>query len=317
MKSRIISAFLEVIQVCLIAGCTGNEQELEDRISQLESELDEYRSNAADSSDDGNATYDASEEKNAGSSEKDNALNDFWDGIPECPPADLEYEEADGLVTISKYKGDSAIVRIPGEIDGKRVTSIDEGAFGNCTQLTDILIPDSVESIGFAAFNCTALKSVVIPDSVTELNWQVFQSCTSLESVTLPNSLTEIPNCIFRGCTSLNSVSVPDGVTVIKKGAFMECTSLTSVSLPDSLTEIHDSAFMGCTSLSEITIPDNVTYIGRLAFEDCTGLREVVLPDSVEQIWADAFRGCENISVTYKGKAYTYDNIDEIYNCLA
>ena len=48
------------------------------------------------------------------------------------------------------------------------VTKIGEGAFYNCSSLTNITIPNGVTSIGNKAFNdCASLKSVTIPNSVT------------------------------------------------------------------------------------------------------------------------------------------------------
>jgi len=39
----------------------------------------------------------------------------------------------------------------------------------------------------------------------------------------------------------------------------------------------------------------------------------VTIPDGVTSICNNAFWGCENLTVTYKGKEYSYDNFDEFY----
>jgi len=53
------------------------------------------------------------------------------------------------------------------------------------------IIPDSVTSIGFAAFiNCTGLTSIIIPDSVTNIGSNAFNGCWRLTSVTL-GTITE------------------------------------------------------------------------------------------------------------------------------
>jgi hypothetical protein len=72
---------------------------------------------------------------------------------------------------------------------------------------TSYTIPDSVTSIGSAAFeDCTSLKSVTIPDSVTSIGGGAFMYCRSLTSVTIPDSVTKIGSQAFYNCTSLKEV---------------------------------------------------------------------------------------------------------------
>jgi hypothetical protein len=58
---------------------------------------------------------------------------------------------ADGGVTITKYTGWDADITIPAAIGGKTVTAIGKEAFKNC-DLTGVVIPDSVKTIGRSAF---------------------------------------------------------------------------------------------------------------------------------------------------------------------
>lgn len=94
----------------------------------------------------------------------------------------------------------------------------------NNETLTAIDIPDSVTSIGAAAFGaCTSLTSVTIPDSVTSISANAFESCSGLTSVTIGNSVTSIGSVAFYGCSSLTSIDIPNSVTSIGSAAFWGC----------------------------------------------------------------------------------------------
>ena len=67
-------------------------------------------------------------------------------------------------------------------------------------------IPNSVTSIGIAAFSGCGLTSVTIPDSITSIGAWAFDYCSSLTSVAIPNSVTNIGNGAFGNCSSLTDV---------------------------------------------------------------------------------------------------------------
>ena len=116
--------------------------------------------------------------------------------------SDLKYTTTDGKVTIIECgEAVTGNLLIPDTIKGNPVTSIGERAFGECSNLTSITIPDGVTSIGTAAFlYCTSLASVTIPDSVTSIGSSAFVSCESLTSITIPESVTSIGSNAFMSC---------------------------------------------------------------------------------------------------------------------
>ena len=170
----------------------------------------------------------------------------------------------------------------------------------------DLVIPDSVTSIGSSAFKgCTGLTSITIPNSVTSIGDSAFSGCTGLTSITIPNSVKSIGDFAFRDCTGLTSVTIPNSVTSIGDSAFQGCTGLTSATIGNSVTSIGNDAFEGCTGLTNITIPDSVTSIGNSAFEGCTGLT-IVNWNATECTSAGSynypiFNGCSNLATVNIG----------------
>ena len=163
-------------------------------------------------------------------------------------------------------------------------------AFFDCRFLSNIVITDSVNSIGDRAFSsCYSLCSVVIPDGVTSIGDGAFDHCESLTNIVIPDGVTSIGNNAFSGCESLSSIVIPESVTSIGDDAFWGCKSLRSVVIPESVTSIGDNAFSGCKSLTNIAIPDSVTTIGRSAFSGCESLSSVVIPGSVVNLKGNPF----------------------------
>ncbi len=190
-------------------------------------------------------------------------------------------------------------VQVPISAIGNSVTSISDSAFSS-TQLTEVVIPSSVTSIGKYAFRDThipsksKLTSVVIPDSVTSIGAGAFRD-TQLTEVVIPSSVTSIGNYAFQVTsisnyafynTQLTEVVIGNSVISIGAGAFQD-TKLTSVVIPSSVTSIGGWAFSN-TNLTSVVIPSSVTSIGSWAFSN-TQLTSVVIPSSVISIGANAF----------------------------
>ena len=143
-------------------------------------------------------------------------------------------------------------------------------------------------TIGAGAFrNCTELQELILPESVTEIGDGAFRGCTGLTEVTILCDLALIPEDLFSDCSKLTKVTIANGA--IPSGMFANLASLQEVTLGDGVTAIGDRAFAG-TSLARVDL-NQVKTVGAEAFADA-GLTEVDTR-AVEQIGADAFRNAD------------------------
>ena len=192
---------------------------------------------------------------------------------------------------------------------GNSVTSIGNYAFYSCSGLQKVIVSDIAAWCGIKFANVdanplyyvkhlysdenTEIKDLVIPNSVTSIGGYAFYYCTGLTSITIGNSVTSIGNYAFYECTGLTSVTIGNSVTSIGAYAFRGCSGLTSITIGKSVTSIGYAAFSGCSSLTSINIPDGVTSIGEDAFRYCSGLTSITIPNSVTSIGFRAFDGAD------------------------
>lgn len=222
--------------------------------------------------------------------------------------------------TYSTYSGD---INIPSEVvfNGRtyKVVAIGDHAFSECTSLGNIIIPQSVESIGFgafsysniseiglpdnlksigaAAFRDSDIKEIIIPESVKDIETTIFANCRKLQKVQiLTKQIDGIPDNTFDGCSSLKEVNLPSSVKYLGKSAFYDTQSLEQLDIPSSCTEIGSNCFY-YSGLTYIKIPDGVTELKGEMFANCNNLETVDLPQTLSNFDKKAFYGCSKLKV--------------------
>ena len=221
------------------------------------------------------------------------------------------FSRCESLTSINVAKANTFYSSVEGVLFDKNKTLLIQFPAGKSGHYT---IPNSVQSIGFAAFyGCKNLAGIKVPKSnikYTSEDGVLFDKnktllisypATKNGYYTIPNSVTNIGVGAFYSA-SLTSVTIPNSVTNIGVGAFYNCTSLTSVTIPNSVEMIQAFTFRGCSSLTSITIPDSVDFINNAVFEDCTSLKIITFEgDAPSSFWPDAFNGVsENAQVNIK-----------------
>lgn len=97
----------------------------------------------------------------------------------------------------NSYSGN---VIIPTSVRGYPVRSINLYAFKDCSRITSISLPNSLDSIAWFAFENCGMTSISIPNSVGVIETGAFYSCANLKQVTLPNSIHSIEFGVFADC---------------------------------------------------------------------------------------------------------------------
>lgn len=179
-----------------------------------------------------------------------------------------EIELPASLISCSSAFAGSGLQKVKLKDGLKNVPS---GAFIECKKLTDIIIPQSVDTIGVAAF----------------------YGCTSLREINLPKKLKIIRDAAFI-YSGLKKIKIPDMVDTLGIQTFQYCTELAKVALPANLKVIHQECFDSCISLREIHLPEKTEYLGWGCFNS-TKLSYIKLPSSVNKVSDCLFRNCSDL----------------------
>ena len=128
------------------------------------------------------ASYDFSRTAYDVATEAKNTINGVNDKPTYCSQGlayTLSEDETYYTVGVGTCKDTEVI--IPATYKGKPVSNIGQYGFVNCTWITKVMLPSSINSITGSGFSgCSALKSINIPKGVTFIGYWAFLNCSAI-----------------------------------------------------------------------------------------------------------------------------------------
>lgn len=239
-------------------------------------------------------------------------------------PGNQIYDSRDNCNGIVETATHTLIAGCKGTVIPNSVVALGDWAFTNCTELTEITIPNSVISIGTISggydghgtfSGCTGLAGIILPESLRVIGNNAFEDCSGLTDVQLPESLRVIGNHAFGHCENLTEIIIPEGVTEIGDDAFGSCYNLYRVEAPNSLLIIGSDAFSDTKWYKNQL--DGFVYVGKVLYHykgTIADNTELLIPEDVISIADEAFHVYEY----YDPELGTYvaDNYDGLISLI-
>ena len=230
--------------------------------------------------------------------------------------------------------------------EGSKLATIGGSAFRGCTALTELTLPDGMQTIYGNAFrDCSALASVYLPDSISYMSGSAFSSCSKVvlsvgansyaKDFAVNNGIKYVERqvgVIASGSCGANAkweVS-SDGILNITGSGALTSPKVASgiawydyrsmirvVNIDAGITNLPDFAFFGCTALETVNFTENssLTTIGGSALRGCTALTELTLPDGVQTIYGNAIRDCSALTSVYLPDSISYMSASVFSGC--
>ena len=204
-----------------------------------------------------------------------------------------------------------------------------DGAFSGCESLSNIELPESLQTIstlcfygcyklstikvnpantylatdGKAIFNkdktvlytAIPVTSYNVPSTVRELRYYAFSNQKDMTSITLPEGLVNISSYAFEFCSKLEHLVIPSTVDSIGENAFYSCSALQQINIPQGIKSLANEV-LAHTGIKTLDIPSSVNYIGEKAFRNCESLQSIKLPEGLTLLNDELFDGCKQLS---------------------
>ncbi|MEE0947855.1 MAG: leucine-rich repeat protein, partial [Bacteroidales bacterium] len=144
-------------------------------------------------------------------------------------------------------------VTIPNSVD-----TIEYWAFGNCSLLTDVTLGSDLVSLGYNAFgeDSNLIRLNYNATNCTSFNQNAFANAKRISIINIGNNVETIPAYFAYDLDSLTYVTIPANVTSLGDYAFYDCDRLASVTCnAQTAPALGSSAFYSNYSSNTLSIP--------------------------------------------------------------
>lgn len=154
--------------------------------------------------------------------------------------------------------------------------------FSGCRRLRTVILEEGVVHIPDKfACGCGNLKQVILPDSLESVGRNVWEHTPFLQSGAADKYSEKI---FWDGRDLKGEISLSPGIKIVAGGAFYGNKDITAVYFPDSVTWIGPAALKGCSSLGHVDWPAGITVAEGEVFSGCTSLESVRRQEALKSV---------------------------------
>lgn len=184
-----------------------------------------------------------------------------------CPLTSFTFPST--LSSISEYAFEGTNLKTV-DLSNTQITSLPEGSFYDCEQLSDVKLPKALTNIGDRAFYYSRIASITFPPSLEKIGAWAFQ------------------HAYFK------NVVIPTNCNTIEQGAFSDNANLTTVVVNGLECYLAVSAFANCPDLTDVYITSNKEPVAeRYGFPFDNNPKVHVMPNYLE-----TFKGLNTCNTT-------------------